>query len=46
MSSVPQEVSEFVKEKYLVFTITTDSFFIQIILFKEQIVPEQLNFFL
>lgn len=44
MSSVPQEVSEFIKEKYLVLTIT--NFCIWIILFKEQSIPDQFNVFL
>lgn len=46
MSSVPQEVSEFVKEKHLVPQITTDSFYKCVIFFEEQITPDQFNFFL
>lgn len=46
MSSVPQEVSEFIKEKHLIPLITTDNFSKWVTFFEEQIMPDQFNFFL
>ena len=46
MASVPQEVSEFIKEKHLIPLITTDNFSKWVTFFEEQIVPDQFNFFL
>lgn len=46
MSSVPQEVSEFIKEKHLIPLITTDNFSKCSFTFfeEEQIMPDQFNF--